>query len=249
MPFTVSRFLDSEIVVECHPEIIISDDILIRSHRKTPSGVQSAATARRLSFIVSDARTVHFTELPQSHRKTPFFRRNNNFLAAGNFFLCRVAGRHVIVVIEDGVLDGGAGLEQGSPAEGTRGVGEEPGVDAADVEGVAARRQQPELVLLSELAQADGAVEGLRRLRRAAKDLSVDEHRQGVDEGLVQSAVVLVEEVVELSLEGFRVAYYFRSRRRRRGGLLDEQSDEQVEQAGDEEQDGDGGYDDNHCRA
>ena len=71
---------------------------------------------------------------------------------------------------------------KGSSAERTRGVREEPRVDTVDVEGVAANRKQPELIVLGEFAETDGAVE---RLFGAFDDVFVEEDRKGVDQSLV----------------------------------------------------------------
>lgn len=60
---------------------------------------------------------------------------------------------------------GGAG-EHGAPARGAGVVRDEPGVDAADVELVAAPGQHAHLVAVGELAQADGA--HVRRARGPA---------------------------------------------------------------------------------
>lgn len=55
-------------------------------------------------------------------------------------------------------MDGGAAERAGRR-------GSEPGVDALGVEGVAARREEAELVVRAEVGEADGAVEGLGFLR------------------------------------------------------------------------------------
>lgn len=49
------------------------------------------------------------------------------------------------------------------------------------MEGVAANRKQPELVVLGEFAEADGAIERLL----GASDFFVEKDRKGVDERLV----------------------------------------------------------------
>ena len=48
--------------------------------------------------------------------------------------------------------------EDGGAAGGAAGVGAQPGIDAGRMEAVAAERQQPELVSLSQHHQADGAL-------------------------------------------------------------------------------------------
>lgn len=48
--------------------------------------------------------------------------------------------------------------DDGFPAERAVGVGLKPRVDAVDVEGVAARRQQPEPLAVAEVGQANGAL-------------------------------------------------------------------------------------------
>lgn len=106
-----------------------------------------------------------------------------------------------IFEVELWVCNGPLGEDEGFSAERAGGVAEEPGVDAVDVEGVAAGGEQPELILVGELAEADGAVEWLLG---GADDLLVEEDWKGVDQGLVQAGVVEVEELLELPLEGVR---------------------------------------------
>lgn len=77
-------------------------------------------------------------------------------------------------------------------------MGQEPGVDALHVKGVAASGQQPELVLCFELAQTNGAIEGVLE----SDDGLVVEDGEGVDEGLVDPRVVEVEELLQLTLKG-----------------------------------------------
>lgn len=62
-------------------------------------------------------------------------------------------------------------------------MGEEPGIDALQVEGMAATWKQPELVIGLEFAEAHSTVEWVFQ----AYDGFVLEDRKGVDEGLVHS--------------------------------------------------------------
>lgn len=120
------------------------------------------------------------------------------------------------------------------------------------MEGVAADGEEAELVVGGELAEANGAVEGLL----GADDLPVEEDGQRVDEGLVEARVVEVEQLLELPLEGLR-ARDVRPRlvpiglagRGSRGVLLDEESHQEVEQTRDEEDHGEDYYDEEDCRA
>ena len=106
-------------------------------------------------------------------------------------------------------------------------MGEEPRVDAVDVEGMAALRKKAELFLGVELAEADGAVEGVFR----SGDVLVEEDRQRVDEGLVNAGVVEVEELLELTFEsGGAVEVILFS-----VGPSDEVADEEMEETGDGE--------------
>ena len=62
-------------------------------------------------------------------------------------------------------LIGGVADDEDAAARGAGGVGGEPGVDARDVEGVAALRQHADLLPGRELRQADGALRQDLRLR------------------------------------------------------------------------------------
>jgi hypothetical protein len=98
--------------------------------------------------------------------------------------------------------------EEAPAAERAGGVGQQPRVDALEVERVAALGQQPEPVVGRELAQAHGAVERVLGLGLALPapapaddDAAVEEHRERVDGGLVHAGVVHVEELLQLALE------------------------------------------------
>lgn len=60
-----------------------------------------------------------------------------------------------------GGIDLGRRIVDGGAAEGAGRRGSEPGVDALGVEGVAARGEETEIVVWTEVGEADGAVEGL----------------------------------------------------------------------------------------
>lgn len=119
--------------------------------------------------------------------------------------------------------------DEASPAERAGGVGEEPGVNAPEMEGMAAFREQPELVLRLELAQAHGAVKRVLN----ADDGLVEEEGKRVDESLVDAGVVEVEQLPQLALHGGGAGYLFWVG----GGWPEQASGEEVEQAGDEEDD------------
>lgn len=106
---------------------------------------------------------------------------------------------------------------------------EQPGVNALEMECVAAFWEKPELVIRLELAETDGAVEGVLY----ADDGLVQEEGQGVDEGLVDSGVMELEQLLELALQGGGAAGVFRDS----GGGLEQASSEEMEEAGDEEDD------------
>lgn len=135
-----------------------------------------------------------------------------------------------------GAAAGGEVGEEAAAAERAGGVRQQPRVDAVDVERVAALGEEAEAVVVRELAEADRAVE--RILPAGADHGAVEEHRQRVDEGLVDAGVVEVEQLLELPLEGgsvrvapVRVAGIPRRR-------AEQEPDEKVQQAGDEEDDG-----------
>lgn len=66
---------------------------------------------------------------------------------------------------------------------------------------MATNGEEPKLIVLGELTEADGTIEGLFR----ANDLTVEEDGERIDEGLVEAGIVEVEELLELSLEGIGV--------------------------------------------
>ncbi|KAB8108702.1 hypothetical protein EE612_044588, partial [Oryza sativa] len=128
---------------------------------------------------------------------------------------------------------GGEVGEEAAAAERAGGVRQQPRVDAVDVEGVAALGEEPEAVVVGELAEADRAVE--RVLPAGADDGAVEENRQRVDEGLVHAGVVEVEQLLELPLEGGHVrvaAVGVAGVTRRRA---EDEPDEQMQEPGDEE--------------
>ena len=144
-------------------------------------------------------------------------------------------------------------------AERAGGAGAEPDVDAGDVEGVAAQRQQAEPVVVRELAEADGAVERPGRLLLPLPasgggggpgQLGVGELRERVDGSLAEAAAagsgaagaaVVVrgeEEVLQLALPGAGAGVV----------ALEEDAAQDVEQAGDEQHHGQDHRDEQHRR-
>ena len=85
-------------------------------------------------------------------------------------------------------------------------MGQEPGINALNVESMAALWQKPQLVISLKLTEADGAIERVLE----AYDGLVEENREGVDEGLVDSRVMEVEELLELALEGCDIVWFLR---------------------------------------
>ena len=73
-------------------------------------------------------------------------------------------------------------MGDGGATERAGGVGAEPGVDAAEVEGVAAGGKEAELVVVTERALAHGAVPG--RLGERGERRRQAEERQPRDEPL-----------------------------------------------------------------
>jgi len=162
-------------------------------------------------------------------------------------------GGRRVEAIGDGALGAGHGLEdehqraaaaaaggevgeEAAAAERAGGVRQQPRVDAVDVERVAALGEEAEAVVVRELAEAHRAVEGV--LPAGADHGAVQEHRQRIDEGLVDTGVMEVEQLLELSLErgGVRVAPVRVAGIPRR--RAEQEPDEEVQQAGDEEDDG-----------
>ncbi|BAS96531.1 Os06g0187350, partial [Oryza sativa Japonica Group] len=155
-------------------------------------------------------------------------------------------GRRRVVV----VVGGGGGGEDAAAADGARGVRQQPGVDAGHVERVAARREEAELVVAGELAQAHGAVERVVLAEPGADDGAVDEDGERVDEGLVDAGVVEVEQLLELALERRRAAHADAAAAVAhapppppRPAHPEQVLDQQVEQAEEEEDDGEDGDD------
>ena len=87
---------------------------------------------------------------------------------------------------------------EAAPAEWASGVGQEPGINAVNVESMAALWQKPQLVIGLKLREAHSAIERVLEVY----DGLVEENREGVDEGLVNSRVMEVEELLEVALKG-----------------------------------------------
>jgi len=121
------------------------------------------------------------------------------------------------------------------------------------MEGMPAHRQQPEPVLPIKFTQAHRTVE---RLFAATDNFTVREHRQRIDERLVEPRVVQMEQLLQLPVH-CRVPRACPVRRRRRlphGGttavlLLHQYPHKEVEQPGDEEDNRKDHYDEQHRRA
>lgn len=64
------------------------------------------------------------------------------------------------------------------------------------MESVAANRKQPELIVFGEFAETHRAIERLF----GAFDLFVEENGKGIDQGLIETRVVEMEQLLELSL-------------------------------------------------
>lgn len=119
--------------------------------------------------------------------------------------------------------------EEATPTKRASGVGQEPGIDALDMEGMAALGEKPELVVTVKLAEANSAIEGILE----AYDGFVEEHREGVDEGLVHPGIMEVEQLLELALEGRDIVHILRVP----VGGSQEVSNKEVEHSRDEEDD------------
>ena len=107
---------------------------------------------------------------------------------------------------------------------------------------MATRWQQPQLIFLSKLTETNRAIE---RLLGGTDHFFVVKNRQSVDEGLVETRVVEMEQLLKLSLKSVAgrdlwvsVRPRSRSGSRSRRRMLDEKPNEQMKKAGDEEQDG-----------
>jgi len=81
---------------------------------------------------------------------------------------------------------------QNDSADRARCVREEPRIDAIRMEGVAALGQQAEQLVVIELAETDGALEGFFGLRLEALHEIVAEHREAFDDGSVETTGTVV---------------------------------------------------------
>uniref|UniRef100_A0A8R7R0V1 Uncharacterized protein n=1 Tax=Triticum urartu TaxID=4572 RepID=A0A8R7R0V1_TRIUA len=224
--------------VDGHLQAGLGEHVLVGAHGVAPPGVQAAAAAARVALlrrhnaaaVVLDVagrpgRALELAEADGEHRALPLPPPP----------LVEQEGRVAAAVV---------GREHAA-AERAGGVGEQPGVDAVDVERVAAQRQQPQPVVAGELAQAHRAVERLLGAR-ADHHLPVEEHRQRVDDGLVQPGVVQVEQLLQLPLQrrllpsppasasSVHLAAPILRRPGARAGAPPQEPDQQVQQAGDE---------------
>ena len=84
---------------------------------------------------------------------------------------------------------------------------QEPGVNTLHVKSVATFWQQPELVLRLKLTQTNGTVKGVLL---ESYDGLVEEHREGVNEGLVNPSIMEVEELLQLALESSDIVQFIR---------------------------------------
>lgn len=83
---------------------------------------------------------------------------------------------------QDFIECGGGGGQYGGPAERTRLIGQDPLVYAGAVEGVAAERQEAELVARLELGEADGAVTAAAAAVEVPRDGAEGEERERFEE-------------------------------------------------------------------
>jgi hypothetical protein len=88
---------------------------------------------------------------------------------------------HHLVAASLNFLGGGLAVADVAPAQRARGVQAQPQVDAADVEQVAARRQQPDGLPVAHDGEADGAL-------RPPGAPPVREHRERGERGRLQPA-------------------------------------------------------------
>jgi hypothetical protein len=225
--------------VDGHLEARLGEDVLVGAHGVAPPGVQAAA-ARLAGLPGHNAGAGAGADGAR--------RRPGQVLE-----LAEAHGEHGVLVLPHAFLveqRGSVGAER-APAQRARGVGEQPGVDAADVERVPAQRQQPQPVLAGELAQADRAVERLLGAGAGADHLPVQEHRERVDDVLVQPGVVQVEQLLQLPLQrGLLPAAARRVRPTAGTGLgprartgtgtaaPEQEPDQEMQQAGDEQHHG-----------
>lgn len=79
-------------------------------------------------------------------------------------------------------------------------MGEEPSVNAVEMEGMAALWEEPQLVVAGEFTEAYSAVEGVFQ----TGDGFVEEDGEGVDEGLIHPSVMEMEELLQLALHRCR---------------------------------------------
>ncbi|BAH93346.1 Os06g0167150 [Oryza sativa Japonica Group] len=250
-----------------HLQARLGEDVLVGAHGEAPPGVQAAAA--RLAFLSRDNATA---DADAGGGGGGVVAVVDGADRPGEVLeLAEADGEHGVLLllpvllvghlVERGVeQSGGVGAERGA-AERARGVGEQPRVDAVDVERVAAHRQQPEPVVAGELAQADRAVErllGSAARAAAAADadhhLPVHEHRERVDDVLVQPGVVQVEQLLQLPLQR-RLLHTLRRLRVAAAAAIsptaapEQESDKKMQQPGHEQHHSQYHQDEHHRRA
>jgi len=249
--------------VHGHQQVLVGEHVLVRAHRVAPPPVDAAGGVAGAGAGLGGV-VVGILEPAEPDREHDAAARG-----LGGVWRRLVLLRLLLLdVLADGgwqrVRGGGGGGEMArgelGAAEGAGGAGAEPDVDAGDVEGVAAQREQAEPVVVRELAQADGAVERPSRLllalpaggggAAASRQLAVRELRERVDGGLAQAAAAAAsgatgavvvrgeEEVLQLALPGAGAGVV----------ALEEEAAQDVEQAGDEQHHGQDHRDEQHRR-
>lgn len=182
--------------------------MIIALSRKKPSSTRQRPLLHSNRAYPNHPRKFLFSRSIMPHRNRPPQRRPHDVVFLRNLGITRT-------LVDDGVgthgnpggvvVVGGFGDDVG-PAERAVGVGPEPHVDAGHVEGVAAFGQEPESVVLAELAEANRAVRAVDQ----ALALSVPNGGDGVYDRLLQAhrsdepdrVLVVVHELVSLSAVG-----------------------------------------------
>jgi len=216
-----------------YSEVWLPKHVLIRSHGVTSSGIQIIATS--LSSCSHLCLHIKSSEFAKSHRENPLlyysFFNFNRFLPSCEFMFAIIIPQ--IIKIKHWIFKGKARSKEGTPAKRAWGIGQKPGVYTTDMKGMAAHREQPELILFRKLTETNSTIKWLLQ----PLYLLVLENRKSINKSLVQTRIMKMEQLLQLPLKSIRGCIFMvpiglgRCWGRR---ILHEKSNKQVEQARDE---------------
>jgi len=231
-------YITLSVMAQGYPEVWLAKHVLIRSHGETSSGIQIVATS--LSSCSLLCLHIKPSEFAKSHRENPLLNHSffnfNSFLPSYELMFPIAGPTPVIpqiIKIKHWIFKGKARSKKGSPTKRACGVGQKPGVYTADMKGVAAHREQPELILFRKLTETNRTVKWLLR----PLYLPVLENRKSINKRLVHTRIMKMEKLLQLPLKRIRGCIFLVPIRFGRcwgRRVLHEKSNKQVEQARDE---------------